>query len=92
MARTFATNVAPRLDRVGIAAEARVATDRQLVKMTGAELDSVTALQPAQRAAVREAIDVAFVSTFRLLMLLAAALAVLSAFAGLAVATPKLSS
>jgi hypothetical protein len=50
---------------VGLAPEVRVATDRQLVKMTGAELDSIVALQPSQREAVREAIDVAFVSTFR---------------------------
>ena len=79
MARTFATSVAPRLDRVGLAPEVRAATDRQLVKMTGAELDSVVALQPSQRAAVREAIDGAFVIDFRLLMLMAAALALLSA-------------
>ena len=85
MARTFATRVAPRLDRVGLAPEVRAATDRQLVKMTGAELDSVVALQPSQRAAVREAIDGAFVSTFRLLMLMAAALALLSAVAGAAI-------
>ena len=85
LARTFATSVAPRLDRVGLAPEVRAATDRQLVKMTGAELDSVVALQPSQRAAVREAIDGAFVSTFRLLMLMAAALALLSAAAGAAI-------
>jgi len=85
MARTFATSVAPRLDRVGLAPEVRVATDRQLVKMTGAELDSIVALQPSQREAVREAIDVAFVSTFRRLMLMAAALALLSAAAGAAI-------
>ena len=85
MARTFATRVAPRLDRVALAQEVRAATDRQLVKMTGAELDSVVALQPSQRAAVRESIDAAFVSTFRLLMLMAASLALLSAVAGAAI-------
>ncbi len=85
MARSFATRVAPRLDRVGLAPDVRAAADRQLVKMTGAELDSVVALQPAQRDAVREAIDVAFVSTFRRLMLMAAALALLSVAAGAAI-------
>ncbi len=85
MARSFATRVAPRLDRVGLAPDVRAATDRQLVKMTGAELDSVVALQPSQRDAVREAIDVAFVSTFRRLMLMAAALALLSVAAGAAI-------
>jgi EmrB/QacA subfamily drug resistance transporter len=89
MARSFATNVAPRLDRIGLTPEVRAATDRQLVKMTGAELDSVAALQPAQQAAVRESIDGSFVSTFRLLMLMAGALALLSVGAGLAIETPR---
>jgi hypothetical protein len=48
-------------------------------------LDSVVALQPSQRGAVRDAIDGAFVSTFRMLMLMAAALALLSAVAGAAI-------
>jgi len=56
--------------------------------MTGAELDSVVALKPAQRGQVREAIDEAFVSTFRLLMFATAALAFASAFAGAAIAPP----
>ena len=85
MAHSFAAHVAPRLDRVGLAPAVRAATDRQLVKMTGAELDSVVALQPSQRAAVRQAIDGAFVSTFRLLMLAAAALALVSALFGAAI-------
>jgi EmrB/QacA subfamily drug resistance transporter len=85
MAHAFATHVAPRLDRVGLAPAVRAATDRQLVKMTGAELDSVAALQPSQRAAVRQAIDSAFVSTFRVLMLAAAALAFVSALFGAAI-------
>jgi hypothetical protein len=59
--------------------------------MTGAELDSVVALQPSQRAAVREANEGAFVSTFRLLMLMAAALALLSAVAGAAIRKRELS-
>ena len=82
MSRTFATNIEPRLDRLALSTEVRAATDRQLVKMTGAELDSVVALEPRQRAAVRDSIDGAFVSTFRLLMLMAASLALLSALAG----------
>jgi hypothetical protein len=89
MAKSFSTYVAPRLDRLRLAPEVRAATDRQLIKMTGAELSSIGGLEPSQRTAVHAAIDESFVSTFRLLMLGTAGLAFASAFAGAAIASRK---
>jgi EmrB/QacA subfamily drug resistance transporter len=87
MARSFTAHVAPRLDDLRLSPSVRAATDRQLVKMTGAELDAV-ALQPSERASVHEAIDEGFVSTFRLLMFATAGLALASALAGAAISPP----
>jgi hypothetical protein len=82
LVRTFDTRVRPRLDHLDLSPPVRRAIDRELPKMAGAELDSVPSMAPAQRAAVRQAIDEEFVSGFRLVMIGAAALAVAGAVAG----------
>ena len=58
------------------------AIDRELPKMAGADVDAVPAIEKSQRAAVRQAIDEAFVSAFRLVMISAAVLALGAAIAG----------
>jgi hypothetical protein len=84
LARTFDARVRPRLDRFALASPARTAIERELPKMTGAELNVVPSIEPSQRAAIRQAIDEAFVSAFRLVMICAAALALAAAAFGAA--------
>jgi hypothetical protein len=82
LVRTFDTRVRPRLDPLELPSPVRTAIDRELPKMAGAELDAVQSMAPVQRAAVRRAIDEAFVSGFRRVMIGAAALALAAAIAG----------
>ena len=84
LARTFDARVRTRLDRLALPSPASAAIDRELPKMAGAELDAAS-IDPHQRAAVRGAIDDAFVSAFRLVMIGAAALAVAAAAIGAAI-------
>src|SRR5712692_4064236 len=85
MARTFEARVRPSVDGLGLSASTRSAIDRELPKMAGAELDAVSSIEPAQRAAVRHAIDQSFASAFRFVMLDLAALALAAAAAGAAI-------
>ena len=82
LARTFDGRVRPRLDRLALSPPARTAIDRELPKMAGVRLETVSSIDPPQRAAVRAAIDEAFVSAFRLVMAAAAILAIASAAIG----------
>ena len=82
LARTFEARVRPSVDGLGLSASTRSAIDRELPKMAGAELDA--SIEPAQRAAVRHAIDQSFASAFRFVMLDLAALALAAAAAGAA--------
>jgi len=84
LARTFEVRVKPRLDRLVLTSPERSAIDRELPKMAGAGLEGVS-IQPQQRAAARQAVDEAFVSAFRLVMIGAAALAVIAAAFGAAI-------
>jgi EmrB/QacA subfamily drug resistance transporter len=81
LVRTFDTRVRPRLDHLDLPSPVRRAIDLELPKMAGAELDSMP-MAPAQRAAVRQAIDEEFVSGFRLVMIGSAGLALAAAIAG----------
>jgi len=81
LVRTFDTRVRPRLDHLDLPSPVQRAIDLELPKMAGAELDSMP-MAPAQRAAVRQAIDEEFVSGFRLVMIGSAALALAAAIAG----------
>ena len=85
LARTFEARVRPSVDGLGLSASTRSAIDRELPKMAGAELGAVSSIEPAQRAAVRHAIDQSFASAFRFVMLDATALALAAAAAGAAI-------
>jgi EmrB/QacA subfamily drug resistance transporter len=80
-ARTFDTHVRPRLEGLGLTGAAMTDVARELPKMAGADVQAV-AMEPWQRAAVRQAIDDAFVSAFRVITIGAAALALAAAAFG----------
>jgi len=80
LTRAFDARVAPALDRVELSAGERSAVDRELPKLTGADVAAVN--EPERRAATRRAIDESLVSAFRLVMATAAAVALAAAIAG----------
>ena len=82
LTRTFDTRVRSELDHLSIAPSARAMVDRELPKMAGADVNTMELLPASQRPAVRDAIDRAFVSAFRLILSVAALLAVAAAAAG----------
>jgi EmrB/QacA subfamily drug resistance transporter len=82
LARTFDARVTPRLDRLALTSSERSAIDRELPKMAGARFDEVSSIQPLHRANARRAVDEAFVSAFRLVMIGVAALALAGAAFG----------
>src|SRR5262245_23441099 len=85
LVRTFNSRVAPQLDALHLSPAARAGIDRELPKMAGAELPADSSLESRQRDDVRRAIDTAFVSAFRLVMIGAAALALAAAGCGAAI-------
>jgi len=80
LVRVFDGRVGPALDRVALSAPARAAVDRELPKLAGAQIS--TTIASAQRAEVQRAMDEAFVSAFRLVMIGTALLALAAAAAG----------
>jgi hypothetical protein len=74
LVRTFDARVRIALDRLELPQTTRVAIDRELPKLAGAEVNP--AIGPQQANAVQLAIDESFVSAFRVVMLSAAGLAV----------------
>jgi hypothetical protein len=88
LARVFESDVRPRLDHLALPAAARAQIDAQLPKMAGAELKSVS-LDDQQRAGAQMAIDEAFVSGFRMVILGSAILALVAAGLGAAIRNGK---
>jgi EmrB/QacA subfamily drug resistance transporter len=86
LSRTFDARVRPRLDRLALSPAARGELDGELRKLAGADLARASSLPPAQRSAVRAAIDDGFVFSFRLVMISSAALALAAAGLGAALA------
>jgi EmrB/QacA subfamily drug resistance transporter len=84
LARVFEARTTLALDRLKLTPSTRIAIDRELPKMAGADPRSMGSLAPAQQAAVQQIIDEAFVSAFRLVMLGAAGLALGAAATGMA--------
>jgi EmrB/QacA subfamily drug resistance transporter len=78
LARIFLSDVRPRLDRLPLPAEERAQIEAQLPKMAGAELKAIP-LNDQQRADAQRAIDEAFVSGFRRVILGSAILALVAA-------------
>jgi EmrB/QacA subfamily drug resistance transporter len=87
LVRTFEARVSPALDGLGLNATERTTIDRELPKLAGVEIPS--AIQLPQRVAARQAIDVSFVSAFRLVMMAAAAVALVAAIAGALIRNPS---
>jgi hypothetical protein len=85
----FDAQVRPALARVDLPTSARAAIEQELPKVAGAEIPP--SIPDAQRASVRRAIDEAFVSGFRLVMLTAAVLALAAAAAGFLIRDANLS-
>jgi EmrB/QacA subfamily drug resistance transporter len=85
LARTFEARVRPGLDRLALSSATRVAIDRELPKMAGADIAQVSSIPPPEQQAVRAIIDEAFLSAFRLVMIGAAGLALAAAGFGNAV-------
>lgn len=86
LAQRFESRVEPRLSTIPLTANARADVDRELPKMAGARLDTIASLTTAQRHDVRAVVDQSFVSAYRIVMLLAAAIAGLAALVGLLIA------
>ena len=80
LTRVFEERVSVALDRVDLPAAARPAVDRELPKLAGADINAAVAA--ADRLAVRQVIDQSFVSAFRVVMILAAVVALGAAAAG----------
>ena len=85
LARTFEAQVRPRLEALALPRSAGSDLDRELPKMTGADVSQLSSVAPAQRMLVRTIIDEGFVFAFRLVMIGTAALALAAAAAGRAI-------
>jgi hypothetical protein len=88
LVRTFENDVGPRLDHLSLPATARAQVDAQLPKMAGAELKAVP-VDDQQRIGAQRAIDEAFVSGFRMVILSSAILALAAAGFGAAIRNGK---
>ena len=84
LTREFNNSIEPKLAKSGITAEARAQIDKELPKMAGADLSNVS-LDQQQKALIQADIGTAFLRGFKVVMLEAAAITLLSAFAGLGV-------
>ena len=80
LTRSFDVRVRAALDRLALPPAARLSIDRELPKLAGAEIDA--AVESDARGAVRRAIDDSFVSSFGLIMNVAAGVALGAAAAG----------
>jgi MFS family permease len=79
--RSFNSELDRRLARIDIAPQARLWIDEQRVRLAGAELAS--SIDPETRVALQQAIDESFVFGFRVVMLTAVGLALVSALIAL---------
>jgi EmrB/QacA subfamily drug resistance transporter len=79
LVQTFDARVRPELDQLVLPASARTALDQELPKLAGAD---VTVVASPARVSVSRAIDRAFVSSFGVVTLAAAAVAAIAAVAG----------
>lgn len=79
MLHAFNTSLDRRLSQMEIAPEVRRSIDEQRVKLAGAEV--LENLNPEARVSLKRAIDESFVAGFRQVMIIAVALALMSALA-----------
>jgi EmrB/QacA subfamily drug resistance transporter len=85
LTRTFDARVRPRLDRLALSLPARQGIDRELRKIAGADLTQVPSIAPPEQRVVRTIIDEGFVFAFRLVVIVAAGLALTAASVGSAI-------
>ncbi|MEP6550403.1 MAG: MFS transporter [Gemmatimonadales bacterium] len=78
LVRSFDRGIQPRLERLSLSPAARAEIEKQLPRMAGAEIDGAS-LHAEQRKAVKMAIDDAFLSGFRVVVIEAAVLALAAA-------------
>ena len=88
LVKTFDARVGPAIDQLALSGPARAAIASELPKMAGAQFETVESITPQQQQAARAAVDTAFESAFRLVMISAALLALTSAAAGAAIRSP----
>jgi EmrB/QacA subfamily drug resistance transporter len=88
LARTFQVRVTPRLDGIALSQPERRGLDRELSRMAGADITTLSIPPPKQRA-IRAVVDEGFVSAFRLVMMWAAGLALAAAACGSAIRQPE---
>jgi hypothetical protein len=89
LAAAFDARVRPGLDRLSLSATARQEVDAELRKIAGADVSNTASLAPSQRREVRALVENGFVGAFRLVMLIAAALALAAAVFGFAMTTER---
>lgn len=89
LTREFNQDIEPKLAQANLAPEVRAQIDKQLPKMAGVDLGAVS-LNQRQKALIQTDIRLAFLRGFKIVMLEAAAITLLSAIAGLRV--PKAES
>ena len=77
LVRKFDADVLPRLDRMALSPSVRAQIGKELPKMAGAQLSSVS-LDPSQRAGVQQSVNDAFVGGFRVVVIEAAVLALVA--------------
>jgi hypothetical protein len=85
LSRSFDAQMETKLSRIPLSAEARTGVARELPKMAGAELNTVSSLSEDQRKRVRTAVNESFADAFRLAMIFAAVLALIAAAVGFAI-------
>jgi EmrB/QacA subfamily drug resistance transporter len=86
LSRSFESRVTPRLSAMSLSPAARANVERELPKMAGMKLDSISAVSPAERRQVGAAVDESFIGAYRSVMLLVGGLAAAAALVGLAIA------
>jgi hypothetical protein len=87
LVRTFEARLEERLDRIDLTPSERAVMDREIPKMAGADANAVTR-DDRRRDALRRGVDDAFVSAFRLVMLVSAGLVLAAAAVGASIPEP----
>ncbi len=89
LSQSFKARAEPRLGALSLPANARVAVERELDKMAGANVGQSQGLASDQAQNARAIIDESFVAAFRIVMLCAAGLALTGAATALLLGAPR---
>jgi len=91
LAREFNGSIEPKLNQSALSRDARAQIENELPKMAGADLSRIS-IDQRQKSSVQADIGAAFLHGFKVVMLEAAAVTLLSALAGLGVSARDLRS